>query len=357
MRRVYLIRHGQTALPGGERRCVGTADDPLSALGRLQACLVGEALRGHVTAVFASPLSRALETARFLAQAPRVIPGLREMDQGEWDGLPFSEIRRRWPALYAERERDKRLPPPGAEPWAEGQRRFAEAVAGALRESEGDIAIVAHAAVNEALLCRVLGREQSPDFSLRQRCGSWYLLREEGGVLTAELPWRRPQPALSDALCLSLLRAAQVPEPVFAHCLAVADEAERITAALHEAGHPLDGERIRHAALLHDIARVEPQHPRTGAAWLETLGYPDAASLIRQHHDPEGTALDEAAVVFLADKCVQGERRVPLKERFAASQKKCAGPEALAAHERRARQAESLAAQVNAICKREVIPI
>ena len=60
--------------------------------------------------------------------------------------------------------------------------------------------------------------------------------------------------------------------------------------------------------------------------------------------------IDEAAVVYLADKLVQGDRTVTLKERFTASGEKCKTPEARVAHERRFRTARALLEQVEALC-------
>ena len=77
-RKVWLIRHAMPDIPMGERWCVGGRSDfPLGRLGRIQAArlpFVPE-LKA-VQAVFASPLVRAIETARPLCEAPRIMPGL-----------------------------------------------------------------------------------------------------------------------------------------------------------------------------------------------------------------------------------------------------------------------------------------
>ena len=355
MRRVYLIRHGQPLLPDGGHVCLGTADPPLSPLGRLQACLVGEALRDRELTVFSSPLSRAYETARFLSPAPIVLPGLREYHTGDWDGLRFSEIRERWPALYAARGTDPTIPIPNAEDYGAGQRRFLNAVMEALDQSEGEIAIVAHAGVMGALLSACLGSRDYDDHRYRPPCGGWYVLDYDGGALHPGFPWQRPDVELTDALCLSLLRAVPLPGHIIAHCEAVAGEAVRIAEALKASGLALDLSLIRRSALLHDLARLETRHAETGASWLEALGYPAEGEIVRRHHDPDAEALSEAAVVYLADKCVQEADVVPLRERFAQSSKKCRDSEARAAHDRRMRQALRLAAAVNTQCNQEVI--
>ena len=355
MRRVYLIRHGRPELPGDGHVCLGTTDLPLSPLGRLQACLTGEALRGQTLTVFASPLSRAYETARFLAPEPIVLPGLREYHTGDWDGLSFSEIRERWPELYAARGDDPAIPIPNAEDYGAGQRRFLDAVRETLAQSKGNIAVVAHAGVMGALLSALLGSREYDDHKYRPPYGGWYVLEAEGDRLTPRLPFETAKPELTDALCRKLLDAVPLPGHIIAHSEAVAKEAVRIGAALNASGLRLDVPLIRRAALVHDLARLEKNHAETGAQWLETLGYPLEAAIVRRHHDPDSDTINESTVVYLADKCVQGADPVPLEARFLESRKKCRDSEALAAHERRRRQALSLAAAVNTQCDQEVI--
>ena len=64
--------------------------------------------------------------------------------------------------------------------------------------------------------------------------------------------------------------------------------------------------------------------------------------MIALHHDFEGDSLNEAALLFLADKYIRGTERVSLEERFAASADRCTDEEARAAHERRYQAAKRL---------------
>ena len=77
--------------------------------------------------------------------------------------------------------------------------------------------------------------------------------------------------------------------------------------------------------------------------------------IVRQHHDPDGTAIDGAAVVYIADKAVRGDTRVPLEERFAASAEKCTSPEAKEAHARRYETAKAMQEEINRLCEGELI--
>ena len=125
---------------------------------------------------------------------------------------------------------------------------------------------------------------------------------------------------------------------MIAHCRAVAEKAIQLLDRL-ESGAPdgvkLHRDLLRSAALLHDIARTQPDHAAVGAAWIRTLGYPDVADIVSLHHDFSGPEHSEAALLFLADKYEQGDREVSLEERFSASLSRCQTPDALQAHAKR----------------------
>lgn len=148
MRRVYLIRHCRPDIPEGVRMCLGSTDLPLGEAGHQQARQLGKQFAGlPLQQVFCSRLIRSQETARYLHPAPMILPGLEELDAGEWDGLTFDEIRLRYPDLYAARGIDPTLPLPGSEPEASGLLRFSAAMEQAARMANGDFAVVAHGGV------------------------------------------------------------------------------------------------------------------------------------------------------------------------------------------------------------------
>lgn len=124
------------------------------------------------------------------------------------------------------------------------------------------------------------------------------------------------------AECEAMLDAIGTPEPVRAHCRAVAALALEMAGRLVEAGTPVDPDLVRAGALTHDIAKGEADHPAAGARLVEGFGFPATAAVVAVHRDiefaPEDRP-DEAAVVHLADKLIRGERRVNLDERFAAN--------------------------------------
>ena len=181
MKKVYLIRHGLPDFPGGKRMCLGTTDIPLGEAGLLQAETMAKMLP-RVTAVFSSPLTRAVQTAQAIGMPITFLEDLRELHAGAWDGLTFDEIKARYPALYEARGRDKSQPLPGAEDHDSGAERFAAAVEEAARIAPGDFAVVAHGGVISHFLKKFAGVFHKPDYveviTLTYDSGTFHLEEE-----------------------------------------------------------------------------------------------------------------------------------------------------------------------------------
>ena len=102
MTMLYLVRHGETDW-NRAHKIQGSTDIPLNALGREQAAASGALLaRRRWDAVYASPLSRAFETASIIAAeiglpAPVAVPALVERNYGSAEGMTGEEIDRRFP--------------------------------------------------------------------------------------------------------------------------------------------------------------------------------------------------------------------------------------------------------------------
>lgn len=101
MKRIYLIRHGQTAW-NAEGRWQGILDVPLGETGIEQAKLLADALRARpITAIYSSDLSRAFATAEPLAQQKglsiQTDERWREINFGTFQGLTHDEIRAKYP--------------------------------------------------------------------------------------------------------------------------------------------------------------------------------------------------------------------------------------------------------------------
>lgn len=99
--RIFLVRHGATVLTA-EDRFAGATDVPLSDEGREQARRLSIRLSNEgITAVYASPLGRTVETARILAE-PLGLPvqqreGLREISHGHWEQMTRPEVDQTFP--------------------------------------------------------------------------------------------------------------------------------------------------------------------------------------------------------------------------------------------------------------------
>jgi probable phosphoglycerate mutase len=160
--RIYLVRHGATQLTV-EDRFSGTTGD-LSDAGRAQIARLGERLRGErIQALYASPLSRALDSARILGAAialePELRDGLREIDHGHWEGLTHAEVSQRYGDEYAAWQRDPfGATPSGGESGASVLARASAAMQDILSRSAGQrVVVVSHKATIRLLICEWLG--------------------------------------------------------------------------------------------------------------------------------------------------------------------------------------------------------
>lgn len=108
--RLFLVRHGATSRTA-EDRFSGIAGVDLSDEGRQQVRRLAERLaEERITAAYASPLSRAVETAEILCKPRRLTPviceGLKEISHGRWEGLARAEVEARFGDEYRMWEED-----------------------------------------------------------------------------------------------------------------------------------------------------------------------------------------------------------------------------------------------------------
>lgn len=129
-----IVRHGQTAA-NVDGVWHGSIDTPLTPHGRLQAAAVGAHIDRHhrpIRHVYASPLARAHDTARAIADPlgvlPSLDPDLAEYHLGDWEGLSFREL---WEEkkLFEHMKNDPDFRPHGGE----SPRQVGDRLAGALR--------------------------------------------------------------------------------------------------------------------------------------------------------------------------------------------------------------------------------
>jgi alpha-ribazole phosphatase len=163
MTRLWLVRHGQTAW-NLEGRHQGQADPPLNATGWEQARALIPRVRGlGIEAIYSSDLERAYTTARVLGEAlglpVRREPGLREINQGAWEGMLADDIRRQYAAEWARRREDPlHARAPGGESVAEVAARVGEVIERIQRDHPGgNVLIVSHGLSLATILCRAKG--------------------------------------------------------------------------------------------------------------------------------------------------------------------------------------------------------
>lgn len=151
MIKLALLRHGPTDW-NRQKRLQGRADIPLAEDGRasLAAQRPGPIFDHFVWR--ASPLSRAVETARALGQTPVIDPELIEMDWGGWEGRSLAELRTDPSVDMAAAEaRGLDLMPPGGESPRQVQARLAPWLA-ARAADRRDVVAVTHKGVIRALM-------------------------------------------------------------------------------------------------------------------------------------------------------------------------------------------------------------
>jgi broad specificity phosphatase PhoE len=160
MTRLILLRHGETDW-NREGRFQGQADPPLNTTGREQAKASIKKLAGwSFEAIYSSDLQRAVETAQIIARrhglSVRQDRRLREINQGEWEGLLAEEIASQYPQAWAARQRDPvQTWPPGGETPAEVAVRVWAAADDIVRACpSGPVLIVSHAVALATLLVR-----------------------------------------------------------------------------------------------------------------------------------------------------------------------------------------------------------
>lgn len=174
---IYLVRHGKIQVKDDQRRYIGQLDVPLTEEGIRQAQNLQKRMeRVDFTAIFCSDLGRSRQTAEIIVGAKNTPiisqKELREIDLGEWEGLSFADVVRRFPAEFKSRGADiGYYRAPGGESFADCSKRVVIALHEIMKKSRGNILIVGHAGINRLLLCHVLGMPLTSIFRLVQDYG------------------------------------------------------------------------------------------------------------------------------------------------------------------------------------------
>ncbi|MCE5286461.1 MAG: alpha-ribazole phosphatase [Pelosinus sp.] len=174
MTKVILVRHGQT-LWNVDCRYQGQSDVSLNETGLKQARLLAARLLGEdVAAIYASDLGRAKMTAEEIAKrhnlAVSIVPELREISFGEWEGMTFGEIDEKWPGLMSRIfKQPDTVEIPGGETYQAVQQRATQAIDKLVKKHpEETIIVVSHGATIRTILCAALEVPLTSVWRIRQ---------------------------------------------------------------------------------------------------------------------------------------------------------------------------------------------
>jgi broad specificity phosphatase PhoE len=174
MTHIILTRHGQTEWNRVER-FRGQIDVPLNELGHRQAQAIAQALAVEaISAIYASPLQRAQDTARPLAERLglpiQTLSGLLDINYGRWATLSLEEAAQRDPAMYALwRTQPHLAQPPEGETLNIVRARVVAALERVVAAHPAQtVALVGHQVVNKIMACAVLGLDNSHFWRIQQ---------------------------------------------------------------------------------------------------------------------------------------------------------------------------------------------
>ena len=191
MTRLIVVRHGQTEWNRVER-FRGRADIGLDEVGIRQAeAAAARIIDWEVSAVYSSPLRRALTTAEILAQPfglqVKPLPGIIDIDYGEWQGLSPEEAIARDGGLYSKwLNRPHKVKFPGGESLAEVRERAASAVDGLIAQHPKEtVVLVSHKVVCQILILSSLGLDNSHFWQITQDVCAINLFEVRGSIPSA----------------------------------------------------------------------------------------------------------------------------------------------------------------------------
>ena len=197
MTRIILVRHGQTGWnvgAGAGERFRGRVDLSLDDTGLAQAhALVARLADRPIAAVYSSPLKRAVETARPTAQQlglpVQLLPGIIDINYGDWQGLSHPEVATAYPDLYpCWLETPQRVKFPHGESLRQVRLRGMAALKEVAARHDGRvILLVAHQVVNKVLVCAMLGLYNSHFWRIQQDNACLNVFEHQDGVFTAVL--------------------------------------------------------------------------------------------------------------------------------------------------------------------------
>jgi putative nucleotidyltransferase with HDIG domain len=179
--------------------------------------------------------------------------------------------------------------------------------------------ILAEAAQDGAsgTLCSLLARHESSAVDLPVADEAIHMDMDTPADYNALLALASRHDIPTAAECEAILAEQHVPASIVRHARKVAEVAHRLAYTLASSDLDLNLELVQAGALLHDLAKGQPDHASVGASILRAMQFSRVAEIVAAHTDlATFSVLDESAIVYLADKLVRGEEEVTITERF-----------------------------------------
>jgi broad specificity phosphatase PhoE len=155
----------------------------LNATGWRQAQQMARSLeQAGITEIYSSDLLRARQTAQVLADSAglplHLDIRLREIHQGDWQGLLFSEIQARYAQANQDRQRDPlNFSPPGGEPIAQVRSRVLAAAQEIIHlHPDATVAVVSHGFVLAVLITHLRGQPFDQVWDRIPGNGQWVVM-------------------------------------------------------------------------------------------------------------------------------------------------------------------------------------
>jgi len=191
---IILIRPGCTDFDE-QHRIQGELDLPLNTRGKEQLCRLVERLRSRpIELVMSSPGEPALSTAEAIGAEIGVpvkeVDGLRNLNQGLWQGLTIEEIRRKYPKVAKQwQDSPETICPPEGEAVAEALERVEKVLKKAMKR-DGEVAIVVSEPLATLISCFIQHcKLELPDSitGVENTC-TFEVLSPAGGVVEKGVP-------------------------------------------------------------------------------------------------------------------------------------------------------------------------
>jgi broad specificity phosphatase PhoE len=171
---LLLLRHGET-IANARQIYQGQGNGILSKNGIEQARLLSKHFaRMPINIIYSSDLERSIETAGIIAKPHKLnviqMPGLRERYYGDWEGLQFDEIAKKYKKLY----KTWLINPvkaiiPNAETLKALQKRAIKAINEIIDINKGKtILIVGHGGINRTILFHFLNMGLNSFWRIKQ---------------------------------------------------------------------------------------------------------------------------------------------------------------------------------------------